>query len=87
LRKGEDGETIREVFLGPAGKFGLSFRVGFDEVLETLLGVGKVIGIENDSDVVGDFALQMLLGDVFLGVLLEVELATLPRSAGRRVYG
>jgi hypothetical protein len=80
--EGEDGKASRELFLCPSGKFGLSFRVGFDEVLETLLGVGKVIGIENNSDVVGDFALRMLLGgDGFLGVLLGVELATLSRSA------
>jgi len=54
----------------------------FDEDLETLLGVGKVIGIENNYDNLGDFALRMLLGgDGFLGVLLGMELATLSRSA------
>jgi hypothetical protein len=44
--------------------------------------VYKVIGIENNYDILGDFALRMLLGgDGFLGVLLGVELATLSRSA------
>ncbi len=48
---------------------------------QVLLGVGAVVGIKNDLDVGGDLAFEMLLGDVFLDVLLEVELATLPRGA------
>ena len=79
--KGEDGEAFGQVFLGPGSEPWLAFRVGFEEVLEALIGVGAVVGIEDDSDVRGDLAFEMLLGDVFLGVLLEMELATLPRCA------
>jgi hypothetical protein len=43
--------------------------------------VGAVVGVENGPDVGGDLGLEVLFCDVFLGVLLEMELATLPRSA------
>ena len=75
FRKGEDGEAFGQVLLGLGSELGLAFRVGFHEIIEALLGV------ENDLDVRGDLAFEMLFGEVFLGVSLEVELAALPRSA------
>ncbi len=33
-----------------------------------------VVSVENDFDVRGYLAFEMLFGDVFLGVLLEMEL-------------
>jgi hypothetical protein len=63
LREREEGLAIREGFLGSGSKFSLRLRVGFDEVLEALLSVGKIISIEDSSEVLGDFALQMLLCD------------------------
>ena len=53
---------------------------------EALLGVGTVVGVKNDLDGGGDLAFEMLLGDVFLGVLLEMELAALPRGAVERGF-
>ncbi len=40
--------------------------------------MGSVVGVEDGSDVGGYFAFEVLFGDVLLGVLLEVKLATLP---------
>jgi len=79
--KGEDGKAFGQVLLGPGGESGLAFTIDFHEILEALLGVGAVVGVENDFDVGGDLAFEMLFGDVFLGVLLEMELATLPRGS------
>jgi hypothetical protein len=38
-RKGEHTESIGQVLLSPASELGLTFRVGFDKVLEALLCV------------------------------------------------
>ena len=86
FREGVNGEAFWQVLLGPGGESRLSFGVDFDEVLETFLGVVKIVGVEDASDVGGDFALEMLLGDVFLSVLLEVKLASLPRSAAQCAF-
>ena len=42
--------------------------------------MGAVCGVEDPADVVGDFLREILGGNVGLGALLEVELATLPRA-------
>ena len=84
--QGEDSEAFAEVFLSPGGELGLAFTVVFYEFLETLLGMGAIVGIENYFDVRGDLTFQMLLGDVFLGVFLEVELASLPGSGVERGF-
>ena len=43
--------------------------------------MGAVVSVENGPDVGCDLGLEVLFSDVFLSVLLEMELATLPRSA------
>jgi len=48
--------------------------------------VGTVVGVENDLNVRGDFAFEMLFGDAFFGVLLEVKLAALPRCGVERSF-
>jgi hypothetical protein len=68
LREGENGKAFGQIFLGLGGESGLSFGVDFDEDLEAFLGVGQIIGVEDASDVGGDLALEMLLGDVLRGV-------------------
>ena len=40
----------------------------------------SVVGVEDGGDVSGHFAFEVLFGNVLLGVLLEVKLATLPRG-------
>ena len=42
--------------------------------------MGAVFGVEDAADLIGDSLLEVLGGDVGLGVLLEVELAALPRA-------
>ena len=61
----------------------MGFREGEDGKAfgQVLLGVGAVVGVKNDLDVGGYLAFEVLFGDVFLGVLLKVKLATLPRGA------
>ncbi len=46
-----EGEAFRQVLLGPSGELGLAFRVGFHEVLEAVVGMGAVVGVEDGSDV------------------------------------
>ena len=54
----------------------MRFWQGFTEFLEAFFGVGAVVGVENGSEVRGDLGFEVGFGDVLLGVLLEVELAT-----------
>ena len=42
--------------------------------------MGVIFGVEDAADLIGDSLLEVLGGDVGLGVLLEVELAALPRA-------
>ena len=58
--------------LGPGGEFRRALGVGGDELSELGFGVGAVFGVEDAADLVGDFLLEILGGDVGLGVLLEV---------------
>jgi hypothetical protein len=46
--------------------------------------MGAVFGVENGADVGCNLGFEVRFGDVFLGVLLEMELATLPRGAVER---
>jgi len=78
FREAESGEAFGDVLLGPGGEFGRALLVGFHKLGELGFGVGAVFGVEDAADLVGDFLLEILGGDVGLGVLLEVELATLP---------
>jgi hypothetical protein len=67
FREAENGESFRDVLLGPGGELGRALFVGFDELGELGLGVGVVLGVEDPADVVGDFLLEVLGGDVGLG--------------------
>ena len=40
--------------------------------------MSEVVGVEDDFDVAGDFAFEVLFGDMFQRVFLQVELTTLP---------
>ncbi len=66
----QDGEIF--------GELGLGFRISLDDARQVGSGVRSVDGVEDGGDVDGDFAFEFLFGDLLLGVLLEVELATLP---------
>ena len=71
---------MRQIFLQPGREFGSGFGVVGDELLEPLF-CGEATGaIEDAADGAGDFGALLQARDVSLGVLLEVELAALPRD-------
>lgn len=74
----KNDKALGQVFLGPRCEPWLGFRVCFHEILEAF-GVDAVFGIEKDFNVGGYLGIEIPLGNVFLSILLEVELATLPR--------
>ena len=76
----EHREALRQVFLHPGREFGGGFGVVGDDFLEPLF-CGEATGaFEDAADGTGDFGALILARDVSLGVLLEVELAALPRD-------
>ena len=75
----EHGEALREVFLHPSGQLGSGGSVFVDDFLETPLGGVEIGAVEDGADGVGDGGPLVEPGHVGLGVLLEVELAALPR--------
>jgi len=79
--KREDGEAFGEVAFGPLGELGLGLGVGCDEDCKASFSVCAVVGVEDSSDIGGNFAFEFLFGDVLLGVLLKVELGV---RCGRR---
>ena len=78
FRDAEDREAFGDVGFGPIGRLRLGLGVGLDEACQAGLGVCPVVGIEDGGDVGGDFAFEVLLGDVLQRVLLEMELPALP---------
>ena len=78
-RQGQDGKALRQVFLQPRGEPGRAFDLLRDEFLELAFGGGAVGAVKNAADGPADFSALFEARDVGLGVLLEVELAALPR--------
>ncbi len=78
----EGSEALGDIFLHPGGKFGSGLGVGGDEMIEAGLSRGEIGAIEDGADVGSHTGAPIETGNVSLGVLLEVELATLPRNRG-----
>ena len=78
----EDSEALGDIFLHPGGKFGSSLGVGGDEMIEAGLSRGEIGAIEDGADVRSHTGAPIETGNISLGVLLEVELATLPGNRG-----
>lgn len=78
----EDSEALGDIFLHPGGKFGRGLGVGGDEMLEAGLSRGEIRAVEDGADVGSHAGTPIETGNVSLGVLLEVELATLPGNRG-----
>ena len=76
--KGEDGKALGEVVLHPGGEFWGGEGVGGSHFFEAKAGGIKVGGVKDSSDVLGDLGPEIQAGDVSLGVLLEMKLASLP---------
>lgn len=74
----ERGEPLGQVFFHPGGEFWGAFGIEVDELLELVLGGGKVWAVEEAADGAGDLSALIQPRDMGLGILLEVELAALP---------
>ena len=82
-RQGEDGEAQRQVFLQPGGEFGRALGVVRDDLLEPQFGGGAAGTVKDIADGTGDLGALIQTRDMGLGVLLEMELATLPGHGGK----
>jgi len=80
LWEGEDGEALGEIMLHPRGELRSVFLVFQDGEGEQIAGRLKTGRLEDGSDVGSDGMFHFLLWNVGLGVLLEVELAAIPRD-------
>jgi hypothetical protein len=81
--QGEHGEALRQVFLHPRGEFGRAFDVVGDDFSESLFGRGATGAFKDAADGARDFGALIQARNVSLGVLLEVELAALPRNGAK----
>ena len=79
----KDGEAFRESCFHPGREFGSGFFVFGDGLFEELFGLFMTRGVEDVTDIRGDFFTHRDFGDVGLSILLKVELAALP-WAGRK---
>lgn len=81
--QGKDGEAFWDVGFEPVGEvWGGHFVFGGDG-FEAALSFGQIGSMEDGAEVGGDFFPHMDFGDEGCGVLLEMELATLPRDTGK----
>lgn len=76
----ESGEPLGQIFFHPSGEFWGALGIKVDELLELVLGGGKVWAVEEAADGAGDLSALIQPRDMGLGILLEVELAALPRD-------
>ena len=84
LRKGENGQAFRDVFLRPLGPFGGDFFIAFGEALQHSIGFFSVGCMEDIGQGLGYFSALGLLGDIGLRFLLEMPLTGLPRHGRQR---
>ena len=76
--QGEDGQSFGDVFLHPGGQLGGRLLVAAHQFAQPSLG-GRSIGAgKHAADLGGNPGAVIDLGNVGLGVLLQMKLATLP---------
>jgi len=80
--EGEDREAFGDVCLHPGGKFRGRLGVGLHEGFEAGLGGDEIRAVVDGTDIGRHAGAHVETGDVSLGVLLEMELAALPRDGG-----
>ena len=80
--QGEDGQALRQVDFHPGGELGSGRGIEGDDLLEAALGGRTVGAAENTANGFGDHGALVESRDKGLGVLLEMELAALPRHGG-----
>ena len=84
--QGEDGEALGQAGFHPGGEFGSAGGIEGDDFLEASFSGWPIRAVEHTADGVGDGGALVQAGDIGLGILLEVELAALPRH-GRKDRG
>ena len=85
-RQGEDGKALGQVGFHPGGEFGSAGGIESDDFLEAAFSARTIRAVEDTADGFGDGGPLVQAGDIGLGILLEVELAALPRH-GRKDGG
>jgi hypothetical protein len=81
-REGEDSKALRDILLHPGGELWGRFGVEIHESFEAGLGGGEILRVEDGADVGGHAVAHVETWDISLSVLLEMELAALPRDRG-----
>ena len=80
--EGEDGEALGDICFHPGGKFRGRGGVGLHQGFEAGLGGDEILRVEDGTDIGRHAGTHVEARDVSLGVLLEMELAALPRNGG-----
>ena len=80
--KPKHSQSFADVFFDPRCEFGSGLLVFQHDTFQ--LGIGRLLvgRVENAFDVLGDLPLDLVVGRVLQGVVLEVKLAALPRDTG-----
>jgi len=78
----EYGESLRQIGLGPPGKLWSLCLPALDGLIEQALGLGFIGGIEDGTNAPSGLLAHIKTGHVGMRVLLQMELATLPRHTG-----
>jgi len=77
----EDAETFGNVLFEPGGEIGSGLAIGGDGLFEQGFGEFQSRGVKELAQLAGEVLAQSDPGDVLEGILLEMELATLPQDA------
>ena len=85
-RQGEDGKALGQVGFHPGGEFGSAGGIEGHDFLEAAFGGWTIGAVEHTANGLGDGDPLVQAGDIGLGILLEMELAALPRH-GRKDGG
>jgi hypothetical protein len=79
-RKRKDGQTLRNVLFHSISQERSGFGVLLDRIGQVNLSTSPVWSVENGANGISHFSQHVTAGCVSAGVLLEVELAALPRN-------
>ena len=83
VRQVEDGEALGQIFLGSLGELWSLGFPGVQRLPQEPFGLGLVERIEDRAEAQGHGFVLVQTRDVSLGILLQMELAALPRHAGQ----
>jgi hypothetical protein len=78
-----DREALRDIDLHSGSEFGAAFGVKAHSLFGPCLSCPEVERGEDRTDTIGDLSPHFQQWNIDLGVLLEMELAALPRNGGK----